>query len=89
MRKVLAIVLLASGPMVLGCVPVPDPETEDPICEIERRTIKTALEAYRADSGSYPAEFADLIGSWLDPDNEYLDWIYTTTGDGYLLVGPC
>lgn len=89
MRKVLAVVLLASGSVALGCVPVPDPETEDPFCEVQRQTIELALEAHLAVEGSYPAEFADLIGWWLDPDNEYLDWIYTTTGDGYLLVGPC
>ena len=88
MRKLLAVVLLASGFTVLGCVPVPGPETEDPFCEVQRETIELALEAHLVSEGSYPAEFADLIGYWLKP-GEYLDWIYTTTGDGYLLVGPC
>ncbi len=89
MRTLLAVVLLASGSMVLGCVPAPDPGTDDPNCEVERETIELALEAHLADSGSYPAELADIIGVWLDPDDEYLDWTYAISGDGYLLVGPC
>jgi prepilin-type N-terminal cleavage/methylation domain-containing protein len=42
-------------------------EAEESACVIELRTIKTAIEAHRADNnGDYPASAADLIPDWLE-----------------------
>jgi general secretion pathway protein G len=37
-------------------------------CEVERRTVETAIEAYFADTGSDAGSFADLDGDYLRDD---------------------
>jgi general secretion pathway protein G len=39
---------------------------EDSACEIEIRSIKTAIQAVRADTGAYPADLASLSPEWLE-----------------------
>lgn len=35
-------------------------------CEIEVRAVKTAIQAYRADTGAYPTTVAVLVGEYLE-----------------------
>lgn len=39
---------------------------EDSACEIEVRSIKTAVQAFRADTGGFPASLASLTPEWLE-----------------------
>ena len=39
---------------------------EDNACQIEVRAVKTAIQAYRADTGAYPASIATLVGEYLE-----------------------
>lgn len=42
-------------------------------CAIEKRTLKTAVEAYSADNATLPATTADWKTALTDPTNGYLD----------------
>jgi len=54
-------------------------------CTTERDTIDTALEAYKADVGTYPANLADLKPTYLKrAPNQTSDWTYDTTGGSVL-----
>lgn len=35
-------------------------------CEIEVRAVKTAIQAYKADTGAYPTNIAALVGEYLE-----------------------
>ncbi|MAT04650.1 MAG: prepilin-type cleavage/methylation domain-containing protein [Acidimicrobiaceae bacterium] len=54
-------------------------------CDAEKKTVEVALEAYRAQTGDYPATMADLTAE----DAEFLrddpSW-YDINGDGELLA---
>lgn len=66
--------------------------TEDPVrCDIERRTIRTALDAWQASYGSWPTDLDQLQGpdGFLEPGSLQLAWDYQVIGDGYVLEGPC
>ncbi len=57
-------------------------------CSNEKATIETAVEAYFATDGSYPAAIADMVG----PDKQLKDdpsarWTYTLDGSTYTLTG--
>lgn len=39
---------------------------EENACEIEVRAVRTAVQAYKADTGDYPAAIADLVGEYLE-----------------------
>ena len=77
---------------VAGCTPNPElPEDDAARCSVERRTIQTALEAWKASEGAgdYPAELEELVGVFLAPDGIPFGWLYGTDGATYSLFGPC
>ena len=83
--------LIAAAAFGVGCTPTPPPDDESrAACEIERRTIETALAAWQASNGGgqYPSSFEDLLGVFLDPDRDYLNWIYGADGASYTLSAP-
>ena len=46
-------------------------DSEEKACEIEVRTVETAIEAAKADTGSYPADVGDLVsGGYLRENPE-------------------
>jgi len=57
-------------------------------CGVEKATIETAIEAYFTVEGSYPASFADFVGSGnqlkTDPSAR---WTYATSPAPYTLTG--
>lgn len=90
---------LAMAVVLLGCAPTdPAPTTTTdappttrepaPECAIERRMIKTAVEAYRANGTHYPDSLADLVPEWLERPPTF-EWTYTSNGTTYTLAGPC
>jgi len=84
--------LVATAAFGVGCTPTPPPDDESQAaCEIERRTIETALEAWSADAGGgqYPATLGELGGVFIKPGSIDLDWIYGTDGASFSLFGPC
>lgn len=40
---------------------------EAELCEVELRTVRTAIAAFHAVNGTYPASLDELLGDWLDP----------------------
>ena len=84
--------LVAIAAPGVGCTPTPPPDDESQVaCETERRTIETALEAWRADAGGgqYPSALEDLDGVFIEPGSIDLDWIYGSDGASFSLFGPC
>lgn len=63
-------------------------EAKKNTCENEKATIETAVEAYFATNGSYPAAMADIVGTdkqiKTDPSAR---WTYTAGGAAYTLTG--
>ncbi|MEN9823070.1 MAG: hypothetical protein RLZ04_1496 [Actinomycetota bacterium] len=39
---------------------------ESNACEIEVRAVRTAVQAFKADTGAYPTAIADLVGEYLE-----------------------
>ncbi|MGB3410473.1 MAG: hypothetical protein WBA45_04695 [Microthrixaceae bacterium] len=64
------------------------PEAGEAQCKIEGRTVKTAIGAYRAQTGAYPESISDLIPEWLDGPLRF-EWTYTTNGSTFTLDGEC
>ncbi len=84
--------LIATSAFGVGCTPTPAPDDETrAACEIERRTIETALAAWNASvgGGQYPSSLADLVGVFIEADWIRLNWIYGSDGASYTMVGPC
>lgn len=75
-----------------GCAPMPElPEEDLTRCEVERRTIETALEAWFISDGdgSYPATLDELVGTWVEPGFITFDWLYGSDGASYSMFGRC
>ena len=75
-----------------ACAPPTElPEEELNRCEVERRTIETALAAWVASegAGTYPALLEELVGVFLAPDTITFDWLYGSDGASYSMFGPC
>lgn len=90
MRNLLVATALVAGVALAGCGPQPPAGPDPALCQVERRTIETALVAYWATSGlEYPASLDDLIGLFLEPGAITLTWQYSSTGADYTLDGPC
>lgn len=98
MRRWAAVAGATGVLMVLGgCYPQ-DPlpttttlsEEEANACEIERRTIRTALEAFKASHPEhvYPGSLEELVGPFLDGPPR-VPWTYVSDGSIYSLTGPC
>lgn len=50
---------------------------EDAACDIEDRTLKTAVQAYRAQTGNWPTAAADLVtGGWLEEAPAATKWTF-------------
>lgn len=73
-----------------GCAPLPElPDDELSQCEVERRTIETALEVWLIveGEGSYPATLEELVGEYVEDIT--IDWLYGSDGETYSMFGPC
>ena len=90
----------AAAALLLGACGTPVPEqatttTEDDSsqhCEVDRKTIETAVEAYAVgeQGGSYPATLQDVVDAgYLRPDTDLSVWTYSSTGTAFTLVGAC
>jgi hypothetical protein len=93
-RRILtALAVAVTMTTAIGCTPMdPPPTTIDTAeCDILRRTIRTALEAFRASEvpSRYPASLEELLGVWLDPETSLDGWTYVSDGATYTLAGPC
>ncbi len=87
-----SVALIATVALGVGCAPSPLPDDgAQQACEIERATIETALEAWKASDGGgqYPSTFEDLIGVYIKPGSIKVDWLYGSDGASYSLYGPC
>ena len=62
---VIAILGILAAVVVFAVGNVTD-NAEESACEIEVRSIKTAIQAVRADTGSFPASYAALTPDWLE-----------------------
>lgn len=92
---VIAILGILAAVVVFAVGNVTD-NAHDKACEIELRTIKTAMEAYKADeaNGEYPASFSDMVGggndAFLEEEPDSGRWTYTGGGPAGLTGhGPC
>lgn len=96
---VIAILGILAAVVVFAVGNVTD-NAEDSACDIEVRTIETAVQAFRADTGNFPNDLAALAvapDNWLEeaPDQDGakgLEAAYdNTTGqiDESALTGPC
>lgn len=90
MRRVMAFLAIAGALSLAACTSPPEPG-HDARCATERRTIETALEAWRAEAvpAVYPTSLQELLGGYLQPEQLSLTWAYTTDGGTYTLVGWC
>lgn len=93
---------IAAAGLLVGCAPVDPaptsttstPPTTSPdelnACLIERRTIRTALEAYKASvpPQAYPGSIDELVG-WFLKNPPQFEWLYTSDGATYSLEGQC
>lgn len=49
-------------------------------CELELRTLKTAIAAFAVDTGANPVSLQELVGMYLDPDGlDLTKWTYDPT----------
>ncbi len=87
----------AAAALLLGAcgTPVPEQATTTTLdetaaqrCDVERRTIRTALEAWAIDQGAYPSTLQEMVGIFIGDPPEF-PWVYETTGVTYTLTGPC
>ena len=62
---VIAILAVLAGVVVFAVAGITD-NGEDSACAIERRTVNTAVQAFRAESGAYPTAIGDLVPTWLE-----------------------
>ena len=74
---VIAILAVLAGVVVFAVGGITD-NSQDSACEIDERTVKTAVEAYRAQEGEYPATEATLVPGFLDEESTYTN--YTLVG---------
>lgn len=87
---VLAVGVVGAVVVGAGCVPLPElPDDELSQCEVERRTIETALEVWLIveGEGSYPATLEELVGEYVEDIT--IDWLYGSDGETYSMFGPC
>ncbi|MHB1138591.1 MAG: hypothetical protein ACYC2O_06500 [Microthrixaceae bacterium] len=57
-------------------------------CEVERRTVETTIEAWRATYGTYPATLDDPVGEFMKGPPTWT-WTYETVDGSFTLTGPC
>ena len=73
---VVAILGILAGVVVFAVGNLTDDANEN-ACKIELRTMKTAVEAYKADNnGNYPAQESDLLGTWIEDSPELVSVTY-------------
>ena len=70
---VIAILAVLAGVVVFAVGGITD-NSQDSACEIDERTVKTAVEAYRAQEGEYPANEAALVPGFLDEESTYTNY---------------
>ena len=77
---VIAILAVLAGVVVFAVGGITD-NSEDSACAIERRTVNTAIQAYRAQEGEYPAAEADLVPGFLEsaPTLTPITYVIATT----------
>lgn len=87
---VVAILGILAGVVVFAVGNLTDDASAN-ACDIEKRTMETALSAYKADNPSVAdsaIQLSDVQGEWLDSDPEY--WTITNgvvVADGALPAG--
>ena len=54
-------------------------------CAAERAAVESATEAYRAQTGAYPTQTSDLVGTFLRESPEH----FTVSGSTVTGSGPC
>lgn len=61
-------------------------------CETEERIVNTAIEAYYAETGGYPADLEELVdGNFLkeEPNGDYVTGIDTTDPNNPIATSTC
>ncbi len=71
---VIAILGVLAGVVVFAVGGIND-NSKDSACKIDKRTLQTAVQAFRANSGSYPANEAALVPGFLEDVSD--KWDYT------------
>jgi prepilin-type N-terminal cleavage/methylation domain-containing protein len=61
---VIAILAVLSGVVVFAVSGISN-DSQDSACKAEKRTVDTAIEAYRAENGSYPTTIGQLTPGFL------------------------
>jgi general secretion pathway protein G len=88
---VIAILAILGGVAVFAVGSLTD-QAEDSACGIESRTVKTAVQAFKADNGgTYPATLAALVPDWLESAPEAGRWNYDAATGAVTATpgGPC
>lgn len=78
---VVAILAVLAGIVVLSLSGFSD-DSKTTACEIDLRTLKTAAEVTRTETGSYPASEAAMVSAgFLEDESEYYNYTTTPAGD--------
>ncbi|MEZ5381521.1 MAG: hypothetical protein R2754_06955 [Microthrixaceae bacterium] len=58
-------------------------------CATDLRTVKSAVEAYRAEHGFYPGDEAALVPGFLRRESSLYNYVLTDGTAAYVPVAPC
>lgn len=86
---VIAILAVLAGVVVFAIGGITD-NSDATACEIEARTVKTAVQAYRAQEREWPAAEANIVPGFLEsaPENVAITYIDAATSPTYAWAGP-
>ena len=77
---VIAILAVLAGVVVFAVNGINN-NSKETACKTDLRTLKTAVQAFRAENGTYPTNEADLVGTegFLDAESDNYDITVTDT----------
>lgn len=88
---VIAILAVLAGVVVFAVSGINN-SSKTSACKIDARSVKTAVQAYNAQTGDYPGTMASIVNGppkLLEKDSTYVSYTLSSGSPSYAWIGDC